>query len=494
MHGFSIRTAKQSLRRFAMETSATWDRLEWHSLNLVLAPRRDIGGSRPALPILNALLKNVPASHGDADPERPAVKRAFHVPGRMAHAIKRDAGQTMPLDILFFGGDTDTPSHWLKAFQGYLAASPRAGFDLVEAGAPVCHRGADLWRAGDAAPAHAELECLSPLPFKRPPGSSRTGLALDTLLAGLRQRVKSLFGIELDLPPVDGLVFQAWHWDYVEIPHVSKSQPGGHVQLYNGCVGPLYFIGELAGILPWLRLAESIHVGGSVALNALGYCRLHLPSRPSFDPRLATLEVWRAALENIKTNHDNWADELASEQGIPADTEALCAGFAPRILTPGWQPAPSLAIEIHKREGHRHLEKLPFTALLLHTGLHELLRVPLDRTLTPAAFGYRRGRSTQAAVERVQELVEKGYRYVVEADIDDFFPSVDIARLEALLDRVLPPADMELRRLLGLVLHTPYLEDGELKLRRHGLAQGSPITPLTQKITFIRLSAIGLRG
>ncbi len=462
-----------------LEPSAVWGRLEWHSLRLVLSPRRDIGWVGPVLPILNALLKNVPASYGDSDPERPAVKRAFHVPDRLGHTLKCRAGQALPVELLLFGGNADTPGEWLQAFRGYLADSPKAGFDLLEAGEAVIHKGGELLLdSGSAVPSDAELECLSPLPFKRLKGSSRTGLGLEALLAGLRQRAKSLFGVELPLPPTDGVVFQPWHWDYVEIPHVSKSQPGGHVQLYNGCVGPLYFAGDLAAILPWLRLAECIHAGGSVALNALGHCRLHTPSRPCYDRRLSATETWRAALQTVQDNHQNWADELATDQGIPAEPEKLCQQFAPRILAPGWQPGPSLAFDLPKRVGQRHVEKLPFTELILHTGLLELLRTPLDRTLSAAAFGYRRGRSAQIAAERVRELVEQGYRYVAESDIDEFFPSVDIDRLQTLLDQVLPPADTELRRLLHLLLHTPYVEDGELKPRRRGLAQGSPLSPM----------------
>jgi CRISPR-associated protein Cas1 len=460
-----------------MDAPSVWERLAWRSLSLILAPRRAIAAEFPLLPKLYGLLKNVPASAGDADPQRPAVKRAFHLPGRPAHPFECPAGGVVPLEILFFGGDAATPGRWLDAFAAYLKTAPRAGFDLVEAGAPVLGQGEELLRTCEAPPVHAELRLLSPLPFKRLNGAARTNLDLEVFLTGLRQRAKSLFDLELAPPSTEGVVFQPWHWDYMEIPHVSKSQPGGHVQLYNGCVGPLYFGGDLAGILPWLRLAEAIHAGGSVALNGLGYCRLHLPARPRLDLRLRDAALWRSALAKIQANHDDWADLLAGEQGAPCDAASFCAEFGARVLAPDWRPAPALAFDAPKRVGYRRLEKLPFAELLLHTGLHEALRVPLERTLTQAAFGYRRGRSVQTAVAQVRELIEQGYRYVVEADIEDFFPSIDIDRMESLLDRMLPPADAEARRLLRAVLRAPYLENGALRPRRRGLAQGSPLSP-----------------
>jgi CRISPR-associated endonuclease Cas1 len=472
-----------------------WERLVWRSLRLVLAPRRDMGfdlapaeppappsagGSVtrfPVLPKLNALLKNVPASCNDPDPERPAVKRAYHVPGRLAHALRLRAGEAFPLEVLFFGGDDDTPGRWLEAFAVYAAGS-RAGFELVEVGAATGQNGAELWSPDEAAPSHAELECLSPLPFKRAKGAPKTALTLETLFAGLRQRAKSLFGVELAPPPLDGVRLQPWYWEYREIPHLSKSQAGGHVQLYNGGVGPLYFAGELVGVLPWLRLAAAIHASGGVALNGLGYCRLHTPARPRFDLRLQDGALWHSALDALRANHDDWAEALAAGEGLPVDPKRYCRELGRRILASGWRPEPAQAFQVPKRDGTRRLEKLPFTEQLLHTGLHELLRESLDRVLTEAVFGYRRGRSAQAAAARVRELIAEGYRYVVEADIADFFPSVDLDRLDGLLDRLLPPADTALRGLLRRLLRAPYLEEGDLRPRGQGLAQGSPLSPL----------------
>ena len=451
--------------------------LIWHTLRLELKPLRPLGsGATPALIVLNALVKSVKTGP-DPEPDRPAIKRALRVPGVVAHRFKRRPGEAFPLEILFFGGDEGDVERWLQAFARYLADNTKAHFELAGVPVIVRHAGTELLQASDENIPHAELEFLSPLPFKREPGARRTDLARDAFLKQLRQRVKSLFGVDWPPPVIADTRLMTGYWEYLELRHASNSQPG-HTQYYNGCVGSLYFVGKLGPLLPWLRLAEAIHAGGGVALNPLGYCRLHLPARPRFDSRLARADVWLPALEKVQSAHDDWAAELVQGHGVPFAPQRFCAELGERIVSPDWLPTPALAFTVHKRDGSRRLEKLPLAELVLHTGLHEMLHTPVDRTLEPAAMGYRRGQSVRTAVECIRELLNQGYRYVVESDIEDFFPSVDLDRLERLLDAILPPADAVLRGVIHKLLRAPFVENGCLQSRERGLAQGSPLSSL----------------
>jgi CRISPR-associated protein Cas1 len=452
------------------------ERLAWHRLRLTVAPHFHLGQKTPALIVLNALAKSVKTGP-DPNPERPAIRRALHVPGEPAHRLRRQPGEALTLDILFFGATDADVQAWADAFARYLAEYPKAHFDLAAPPASYRHTGAELAVVPPETPHHAELEFLSPLPFKRSPNAPRTRLSLDGFLTLLQRRLKNLFGLEPPWPDLENCDMQSAYWEYLELHHASKSQPG-QTQYYNGCIGSLYFRGDIGPLLPWLRLAEAVHAGGGLALNALGYCRLHLPARPYFDSRLTQAETWLPALERVQQAHDDWADWLVPEQGVPFEPRRFCAGLAGRLAEESWQPSPSQAYTVAKQDGTRRLEKLPLEELVVHTGLLGLLRGPLDRLLEPAAMGYRPGRSVQAALDRVRDLLREGYRYAVQSDIEDFFPSVDLIRLGDLLDRVLPPADTRLRWMVARILHAPFVENGRLCPRSGGLAQGSPLSPL----------------
>jgi CRISPR-associated protein Cas1 len=453
-----------------------------------LRSHRSIGGGTPVLKILSALLGKVPLGALEpADPRQSAMRLAFHVPGQALRRFKPQAGAQFPLEILFFGAGERMLLEWLQAFSRYIETEPKANFTLLEVSEVKRHSGEELLVPAPAGLAHAELEFLSPLPFKRPPGAGRTALSLETFLRQLRQRAQSLFDIALPLPDCSGARLQTGYWHYDEPKQPSKSNPGE--EYYNGCVGPLFFAGELAAILPWLRLAAAIHAGGKHYRNPLGYCRLHLPARPYFDLRLGRASHWLAALEKVRQAHDDWTLELAAQQGAPLAPEAFCLSLAEQAADPEFQPQPALAFELPKPNGLRRLEKLPLRELVLHTGLLEWLAEPVDRRLSPSAMGYRRGRSVQKAIAAAREAIEAGYRYTAQADIADFFPSIDLDRLEARLDELLPPADTRLRQLLRKLLRAGALQDGELRPRRKGLAQGSPLSPLLANLYLAQFDA-----
>jgi len=305
----------------------------------------------------------------------------------------------------------------------------------------------------------------------------------------LSKRIKSLFGITVPVPSCEHITLLRNYWHYFEIHHTSKSQPG-NTQYYNGCVGSLYFSGQLKPLLPWLCLASVLHVSGSVALNPLGYAKLHCPARPRLDRQWQDPGRWAACIQELQEESDDWAHLMVEQFGGPLDPSRLSAVLIERISHMDWQPNPSMSFMVPKRGGLRRLEKLPPVERLVHAVLHEMLSEPIDRVLEPAAVGFRRGRSTQMVLQQVQTLLQEGYRFVVESDVEDFFPSVDIRRLEQELDHILPPSDLRIRQLLHKLLNASWLDGTKLCSRTTGLAQGSPLSPLLANLYLDRFDEI----
>lgn len=456
-------------------------------MKLCLVPRRTFGIGTPPLIVLNALLKSVKTG-SDANPERPAIFRTFRVADKVAHRLRLPAGVPFSLEVLFVGASDHDIDRWLKAFAAHLSR-PAAGFDMVTPPETVDRTGESFVQATDAEIEHTELELLSPLPFERKKGARRTDITIETLFRQIRRRVQSLFGDAPLLPSLTNLHLQSNYWEYVELRHASKSQPGNQ-QFYNGCVGSLYLSGKLGGVMPWLRCAEALHAGGGIALNPFGYARLHSPSRPRFDTELQKPVLWETQIERLSSESDDWCERMAADYGAPIDTSMIVRGMLNNISRPDWHPSPTMAFTVPKRNGRRRLEKLPASDLLLHAVLHEMLQEPFDRLLEPASMGYRRGKTVQQAIEAVKSLIKDGYRYVVESDIEDFFPSIDHNRLEILLRLALPPADDCIRELIGKLLRTPCIEGGRIYDRNIGLAQGSPLSPLFANIYLDRFDEI----
>ena len=132
-----------------------------------------------------------------------------------------------------------------------------------------------------------------------------------------------------------------------------------------------------------------------------------------------------------------------------------------------------------------------------------LLEPIFEADLPPEQYAYRRGRNAQQAVVEVEAQLFRGRPEVVDADLVDYFGSLPHAELLKSVARRI--VDRRVLRLIKMWLECPVEETDdrgrktrttEARDKRRGIPQGSPITPLTQKITCIawRLATFGARG
>ena len=98
----------------------------------------------------------------------------------------------------------------------------------------------------------------------------------------------------------------------------------------------------------------------------------------------------------------------------------------------------------------------------------------------PSSFGFRPRRSATGALEALRKLGARGSNHVLDADIRDFFGSLDFEKLERLLSRRI--SDRRVLRLLRLLLRAGVMEDGVRRSSVTGAPQGGVISPLLSNI------------
>jgi group II intron reverse transcriptase/maturase len=97
-----------------------------------------------------------------------------------------------------------------------------------------------------------------------------------------------------------------------------------------------------------------------------------------------------------------------------------------------------------------------------------------------ANFGYRRGRSTHDALRKIWKEIRSGREWIVDADLKDFFGSVDHDKLlELVTQRV---ADSRVLRLIQSMLTAGSYGKGRLFPSERGTPQGGVISPLLSNI------------
>lgn len=97
-----------------------------------------------------------------------------------------------------------------------------------------------------------------------------------------------------------------------------------------------------------------------------------------------------------------------------------------------------------------------------------------------ASFGYRQGRSAKDALRKVWREVLEGHEWIVDADLEDFFGSVDHEKLLTLVNRRV--ADGRVLRLIRDMLKAGCMAAGQRLPTEQGTPQGGVISPLLSNI------------
>ena len=118
---------------------------------------------------------------------------------------------------------------------------------------------------------------------------------------------------------------------------------------------------------------------------------------------------------------------------------------------------------------------------IVQGALREVLEAVYEPIFSDRSYGFRPGRSAHDALRTLDQALYAGrVSWILEADIESFFDSVDRkALMEMLRERV---ADSSLLRLVGKCLHVGILDGEEYSEPSEGTAQGSILSPLLGNI------------
>ncbi len=105
-----------------------------------------------------------------------------------------------------------------------------------------------------------------------------------------------------------------------------------------------------------------------------------------------------------------------------------------------YRPGAYYSFTIHDPK-ERLISAAPFRDRVVHHALVNVIEPLFERTFIGDSYANRKGKGTHAALDRAQAFARR-YRYVLQCDVVQFFPSIDHRILREILARKLADADV----------------------------------------------------
>lgn len=186
-----------------------------------------------------------------------------------------------------------------------------------------------------------------------------------------------------------------------------------------------------------------------------------------------------SAFQRLKENHGCAGVDGITIEAFERDLNKNLLMLADEVSGKTYFPLPLLKFLVDKGKGDGESRTLCVPAVrdrVLQTSVLQEVAPMLEKEFEDCSFAYRKGRSVRQAVYKIKQYYEEGYRWVVDADIDAFFDSVDH---ELLIKKIkLYIKDNDIVRLLESWINAEVWDGKSIKVIDKGIPQGSSVSPV----------------
>jgi len=218
------------------------------------------------------------------------------------------------------------------------------------------------------------------------------------------------------------------------------------------------------------------------------------------DRMLAALEygvqgdVWFRMIDKVYDRRNLWASwcKSAANKGAPGvdgitvdryekDVESNIDRLVGKLRDGSYQPKAIRRTFIPKPDGTMRPLGIPTVEdRIVQGAVRHVIEPVFEKEFAPQSYGFRPGKGCKDALRRVDELLQAGYRYVVDADLKSYFDTIPHEKLmERVRERI---ADGRVLGLIESFLKAKIMEDLKAWTPAAGAPQGAVLSPLLSNI------------
>jgi len=189
------------------------------------------------------------------------------------------------------------------------------------------------------------------------------------------------------------------------------------------------------------------------------------------------------AWERVKANRGSGGVDGQTLEDFAEQLEKNLDRLQSELKEGVYQPQPVRQVQIPKMGKPGEFRGLGIPTIydrVCQQALLNRLQPIFEPVFDEANYGYRQGRSTKDALRKVWKEIDGGSEWIVDADLKDFFGSVDHEKLLTLVAQQI--ADGRVLRLIEAMLKAGSYGKGRLFPTERGTPQGGVASPLLSNI------------
>lgn len=183
----------------------------------------------------------------------------------------------------------------------------------------------------------------------------------------------------------------------------------------------------------------------------------------------------------VRRNHGSHGIDGRSIDETIDDMKRRREEILETLLQGKYKATPVRGVEIPKPNGGIRQLGIPTVQdRIIQQAVHQILSPLFEPQFSDSSYGFRPGRSAHDAVEKMRNLYNQGYCYVVDIDLSKYFDTINHDLLLEMLRRTIK--DERVIQLIKSFLKSGMMKDGVVVETEAGSPQGGNLSPLLSNI------------